>query len=338
MVEKERKVSIIVPVYNVEKYLAECIEAILHQSFCDFELILVDDGSSDQSGKICDDYSLRDKRIVVMHKKNGGVSSARNEGLERSKGRYIAFVDSDDIIDELFLEILVGTIEQSGADVVQCGYKRFYKDKIVDSTKTNKEAKVVSSDELRSGLFGENSFACAAVWNKLYKRETIGTLRFEPNRIHEDTYFINELCLRMKGFALVEDELYFYRVVSNSLLHSNFSKRNLDICWLHQTLADEYLNENNNELYYLSRHHYIRCLKYMFIKAQQGGASSDDIDYLRKEAIETYGVLNEGGKLGLVGKAEYAMIKESYSMFSKYLWCANWIDRIKRKCKSLWNQ
>lgn len=118
------KLSIIVPVYNVEPYLRRCVDSILNQTFSDFELILVDDGSPDSCGAICDDYAARDRRIKVIHKANGGVSYARNEGLDIAQGEYIGFVDSDDYIHPKMYEILVGVIEREQVDLVQCGYQR----------------------------------------------------------------------------------------------------------------------------------------------------------------------------------------------------------------------
>ncbi|MEG0087047.1 MAG: glycosyltransferase, partial [Niameybacter sp.] len=115
--------SIIVPVYNVEKYLPKCIESILAQSFTDFEVILIDDGATDKSGEICEEYANKDTRIKIIHKENGGLSSARNAGIELSNGNYIGFVDSDDFIHPQMYEILLREARSSNSDVVICRYK-----------------------------------------------------------------------------------------------------------------------------------------------------------------------------------------------------------------------
>ena len=118
------KLSIIIPIYNVERYLEETINSVLKQTFTDFELILVDDGSTDNSGKICDKYAQKDSRVKVIHKPNGGVSSARNAGVDNATGEFIGFVDSDDIISEVMYEGMINIAEKYGADIVQCTHVR----------------------------------------------------------------------------------------------------------------------------------------------------------------------------------------------------------------------
>ena len=121
----KREISIIVPIYNVEKQLSTCIESILNQTFMNFELILVDDGSPDKCGEICDEYEKKDKRIKVIHKKNGGLSDARNAGLNIATGKYIGFVDSDDIIHPQMYEKLYNCINKYNSDIIQCKFKKF---------------------------------------------------------------------------------------------------------------------------------------------------------------------------------------------------------------------
>ena len=123
------KISVIVPVYNVEQYVGECIESILNQSFYDIELILINDGSKDNSGFICDEYAKKDNRIKVIHKKNEGVSIARNIGIKNASGKYIAFVDSDDLVDKEIYTTMLQAIEESGSDLVMCRYEKVYSDR-----------------------------------------------------------------------------------------------------------------------------------------------------------------------------------------------------------------
>lgn len=138
-------ISIIVPVYNVEKYLNKCIDSIINQTYKNIEIILVDDGSTDNSGKICDEYLLRDSRIKVIHKNNGGLSSARNEGINISSGEYIGFVDSDDWVEPNMYEEMYKKILYSNADIVDCGYWKEYE---------NKSIKYISANEVK--FCGEN--------------------------------------------------------------------------------------------------------------------------------------------------------------------------------------
>ena len=131
--EKQPLISVIVPVYNVENYLPRCLDSIINQTYTNLEILLVDDGATDNSGKLCDEYAQKDNRIRVFHKENGGVSSARNMGLDNATGEYIAFVDSDDYIDKCMYEIMLNSSVQNNADIVVCGY-------LSQSIKTKKAA------------------------------------------------------------------------------------------------------------------------------------------------------------------------------------------------------
>ena len=122
-------ISVIVPVYNVEKYISRCIESIMKQTYKNIEIILIDDGSTDNSGKICDEYSLKDDRINVIHKKNGGLSDARNTGLDIAKGKYISLIDSDDFVSKFFIETLYNTCKNENCEIAICEYERVYEEK-----------------------------------------------------------------------------------------------------------------------------------------------------------------------------------------------------------------
>ena len=152
--------SIIVPVYNVEKYIERCIKSILNQSFTNFELILVDDGSPDNCGKICDEYKKKDSRIKVIHKKNGGLSDARNAGIERAKGEYIAFVDSDDFINKYMYEILYKNAKKWDADISICNFKM-----VCENDRIDEDISVICED---AKVYGRNE-----ALNKLYSNENL---------------------------------------------------------------------------------------------------------------------------------------------------------------------
>lgn len=183
------KVSVIVPVYNAEKYLHRCIDSILAQTFTDFELLLIDDGSKDKSGTICDEYAVKDNRVRVFHKENGGVSSARNWGLDNVCGEWISFVDADDWIESLYLEHLI--IESSNTDFVIAYATRFCANG--DSEKESYPALVVTADNF-SLLFEKNDMSWhTSPWSKLYKKELIQkhNLKFEENvHLGEDAIFL----------------------------------------------------------------------------------------------------------------------------------------------------
>ena len=162
-------ISVIVPIYNVEKYLDRCVDSIINQTYKNLEIILVDDGSPDNCPQMCDDYAKKDSRIKVVHKENGGLSDARNVGMEVATGEYVSFIDSDDYISLDFYETLLETIVDNDSDIVECGVVKFYEDNSFD--KYSDDLKVTNYDTVDGleGLINENPFK-QHVWNKLYNQ------------------------------------------------------------------------------------------------------------------------------------------------------------------------
>jgi glycosyltransferase involved in cell wall biosynthesis len=208
-------ITIIIPVYNVEKYLAKCIDSILSQTFTDWELILIDDGSKDKSGKICDEYSCKDKRIKVFHKKNEGVSKARNKGIELAKGEYICFIDSDDWIESTYLKDF--KIEQqydfyfSGA--LYDTYNKVY------SYKKYTEKYCKNKSEIKAEFFKQDLFSNGYPWGKLYKTQIIkdNKLRFnESLAINEDHIFVFQYFSCIKTLYIANTAGYHYTVFDDS--------------------------------------------------------------------------------------------------------------------------
>lgn len=212
-------ISIIVPVYNVEKYLSECIDSILAQTYENFELILVDDGSPDNSGKICDKYAEKDKRIKVIHKENGGVSSARNTGLDNAEGEYIAFVDSDDIVNERYLELMYEKLIETKANICFCKMKRFNTTiniEIKDDHSEMFDFRRKDRDDFLADFFaGKLDYSsCTA----LYKKSSIGNGRFnEKLKNNEDFLFTLNSILNCEKISLISNVLYNYRINDNSV-------------------------------------------------------------------------------------------------------------------------
>lgn len=222
------KLSIIVPVYNVEDYLKRCIDSIINQNFKDFELILVDDGSTDMSPSICDDYSNRDKRVIVIHKKNAGLSSARNKGLDIAKGDYIGFVDSDDwIAPNMYLD-LVNFCESNKLDLAICGVELCY-----ENTNKNQPYYMTTNDRIMSKtealeeLFCNNSFGEEA-WNKLYTKKVFANIRYPVGKIHEDTYCICDILNKCKKIGYKSGIGYFYYQRQNSIMNNLTSAPSVD--------------------------------------------------------------------------------------------------------------
>lgn len=219
-------VSVIVPVYKVEKYLVKCVNSILAQSFTDFELILVDDGSPDNSGKICDEFAEQDGRVKVIHQKNAGQAVARNAGISIARGEYIAFVDSDDYVTADYLKTLVSLIQKYQCDLAICGH-RIVHERVEEYNCAEKDSQVqcMGNDELWDEIFGRLN---NAVWNKLFKKELLQGILFPKDLGHgEDLIFNLEYILRCKTAVKTNKECYFYLKRSDSITTSSFSTRKL---------------------------------------------------------------------------------------------------------------
>ena len=226
------QISVIVPVYKVERYLSACLDSILAQTFTDFELILVDDGSPDRCGAICDEYASRDARIRVIHQENGGLSAARNAGMDISRGEYISFVDSDDYVSPVYLEILHRVILMTGASVSVCRYRAFSDGQVPIERKneSEKEPVIFTGHEATIKLYNGNSIIPVNAWGKLYQRSLVQDMRFPVGRLHEDQAFVPIVFYRSKLVAAVEDKLYYYRDREDSIT-GKFSLKRYDDIW-----------------------------------------------------------------------------------------------------------
>lgn len=222
-------ISIIVPVYNCEKYLPACIESILNQSYRDFEAILIDDCSTDQSYEICQQYAQKDQRIIVLkNEKNSGTSKGRNVGIKVARGELLAFVDDDDILEEDYLKIMYEKQKKYDADIVQCRFEKFYdENKIEPQTSVKKDVMHTNLGAINS-LYMEHGVQTCVVFNKLYKKSIFDTLRFDDGKVHEDTFIIHKLLYASSKIVFIDNILYHYRKSGESITTSKFSKSRLD--------------------------------------------------------------------------------------------------------------
>lgn len=222
-------VSVIVPVYNVERYLWQCIQSILLQSYDNLEIILVDDGSPDNCGKMCDEFAATDIRIKVIHKQNGGLSDARNVGIEMATGKYITFVDSDDYIMPDMINRLLNVAKNENVDIVQCGYRRtknnFYTEKSFGQV-TNSKYIVYSDNKMTAYL--KDCIITTVTWGKIYKTSLFDKIRFPKGRLHEDVFTTYKIIHEAHTVAIIDYVGYIYRINENSITAAPFSLKKMD--------------------------------------------------------------------------------------------------------------
>lgn len=215
------KVSVIVPVYKTEPYLRACLDSVLAQTYRNLQIILVNNGSPDNCGAICDEYAEKDVRVQVIHKANGGPSSSRNAGLAAASGEFISFVDSDDVISPSFIESLLS----ADADIAQCGYTS-------DISQLEKGMKVkfesIDGFEMSERLCTEGSLVNTVVWSKLWRRDCFDGIRFPESRTYEDEFVTWKIFWRTNNIARTDAPLYYYRRREGSLMNSGASVHSID--------------------------------------------------------------------------------------------------------------
>lgn len=220
----EPLVSVIVPVYGVEAYLDRCVESIVGQTYKNLQIILIDDGSTDNCPAMCDAWAERDCRIRVIHKENGGLSDARNAGLAMAEGEYVAFVDSDDWLDRRFVEILYRTAAEHNCEIVECGY--FATTGTEPETSSPGAVAMYSAEEAMELHLREKMFR-QVVWNKLYRRDII-TVLFEKGKYHEDIFWTYQIIANCRKLAHVDAAMYFYFQREGSIMGQGYSLKRLD--------------------------------------------------------------------------------------------------------------
>ena len=256
-------ISIVVPVYNVEKYLTRCVNSIYAQTFSDWELILVDDGSPDSSGRICDENALLDDRVYVIHKINGGLSSARNTGIDWAfaidNSKWISFIDSDDWVHKQYFQFLFESGEKTNSQISMTGYETTFdsqiNDKLLDKKKyksfciSGKEACLCLYDQDKANNIARNtrySFVSACV--KIYDRNLFQSVRFPNGMIHEDQGTTYKILYKANKVALVDETLYYYFINSNGITHGLFSKKHFDDILLLEEAETFFRKRNDNTM------------------------------------------------------------------------------------------
>ena len=242
----EEKISIIVPVYNVEAYLERCVESILKQTYTNLEILLVNDGSTDKSGEICDKLALRDHRIRVIHKENGGLSDARNRGIDEASSNLIGFIDSDDYIDEDMYETLYRQMVASKADLSMCGHYDVYHQIPEKQVAEIKTWELMPEEAIKMVM--EAKILSVTAVNKLYKKALFEQLRFRIGKIAEDAFIMVDLIHQCSKIVATNEKKYYYVHRENSITTQKFSLKFLNVIEAYEQNA-KMISENYPDLY-----------------------------------------------------------------------------------------
>ena len=275
---KSMLISVVVPVYKVEEYLNRCVDSILKQTFTDFELILVDDGSPDSCGKICDEYAKKDDRVTVIHKQNGGLSDARNAGIEwalqNSNSEWITFIDSDDWVHKDYLKLLYKAVKETHVDVSVCRFVRTTGEDDLSNERNDASVKLWSPED----FFVEDNVNAIVAWGKLYRKSLWKDIRYPYGRIHEDEFTTYKLLFHKDKIAVVDKVMYYYFTNPNGIMNKMWTPKRLDAIDAFESRIDYFKDNNYKKAYELN----INMLIMFYYGAFTRLSESDDIENKRK--------------------------------------------------------
>ena len=293
--DRKPLVSVVVPVYNVEEYVTRCVKSIIDQTYPNLEILLVDDGSTDRSGKICDSLATMDPRFQVIHQENAGLSGARNKGIELCSGEYIAFIDSDDFISKEFIRALVETACKTDSDIVQCYVKSFLygedtSDPAFEEGFHMEDVNIVrfTGREMCQTLLDTAYEDCGVVWNKLYKATVLEKLRFPLQKIHEDDFLVGKLYWHSAHVTIFEKPMYYYQYKRpDSIMNKKYSLKRLDGLEARKEQFEFFEEVGDQELYEKAKAEFIRETTRQIRELRKSDiADKEKIESdLRKEAV-----------------------------------------------------
>ncbi len=348
MKNNDKRISIIVPIYNVEKYLDKCVESIANQTYKNLEIILVDDGSPDGCPQKCDEWAKKDKRIKVIHKTNGGLSDARNAGLEIATGEFIGFVDADDYIDLTMFEKLLKTINTNNVDLALCGIQR------VDELGQKidyKEVNLSNTDEhniinafFSYNFYRDNGKICtdnimASVWRFLYKKEAINSNRFVKNLYCEDIVFNLQVIGQKTKIAVVNEPLYYYLIRQGSTLRTYNEKKITDILNLARILRQTLTEKKEYDLANISDFNQYRRIIMTCINSPDKELYKKVKKLIKQSNLNTkksYKAFNKRIKSKKERFTNYLIYKRKMNLLKSI--CNGFISKVYRLIKRKWKQ
>lgn len=315
---KNDLISIVVPIYNVEKYLNRCIDSVINQTYKNLEIILVDDGSNDNSGMICDQYAKKDKRIRVIHQDNAGQAAARNLGIELARGKYLAFVDSDDYITLDYIEYLYNLLIKYNADMSICSYRIITNKKIVDAKQDYFELEYNTSNCLNDMLLSRNLTVSPCM--KLYKKDLIKNIKFPVGKICEDNGTTYKFIASSKKIIYGNKANYNYYRRNGSTMNQSFSPKYFDILEMTDIMSNDLTNNYKDIIDAIN----FKNMEVRFTVLRKIAESNNynlyrnEVLRIKKELITYYKSINNKQILSLKDKVGYYSLRLSFKIFSLF--------------------
>ncbi|MCT4542600.1 MAG: glycosyltransferase [Vallitalea sp.] len=290
-------ISIVIPVYNVEKYLHRCICSVLKQTFANYEIILVDDGSTDNSGSICDEYKRKDSRIKVIHKKNRGLSAARNTGIENAKSEFITFIDSDDFIHPKMLEILHCNIISYKADVSIINYQKVYEnEKITMIDLSENSITLYNNIDGTKRIVEKSERNMIVAWGKLYRLNLFSDIKYPIDKLHEDEFVTYKLLYKSSKTVVSDAKLYFYFQRDNSITGNKYSIKRLEKLDALEEAIHFFEEKNKQELIYLACYRYLLNIQIAYYKVKYEMNNEEILDKLKIKYKNEFRILSRNLK------------------------------------------
>lgn len=324
------KISVIIPIYNVEQYIHECMNSVMNQTYTNLEIILVDDGSTDNCPAICDEYAMKDSRIKVIHKENGGLSDARNAGLEIATGKYIGYVDSDDYIALDMYECLYKACEENDAEIAVCRFHTFT-DQVQLSENVVNRNKVYSNQEILSAYIDETveELITPSAWSKLYRKDCIQGLEFPKGKLCEDIVYTTKAFYNAAKVIYVGRELYFYRNRPGSIMtdKSVIKRRIREEIEQYESRIAFLKDKEENQLVELCCYELYKRMQLRYCEVMKSGTKSDEIIKELSDKMRNYRSVSKKVAKERQHRISYKeKFKMSVSLYSPGLYC--WFSRI----------
>lgn len=285
--EEKDLISVIIPIYNVQDFLPSCVDSVLSQSYTNIEVILVDDGSPDGCGKICDEYKNKDSRVKVIHKMNGGLSDARNAGIENCNGEYLCFIDSDDIIHKDYIKCQYEQIMLTHSEMSVCLFSKFFEEDKIECAETeNVDIQELDNNQLILKIFEKNNIHFISACTKLYKKSLFDNLRFEVGRLHEDEFIVFHIFSRCQKAVFVNAPLYFYRERPGSItMTKTYKEKNLDGFYSIQACYEFFVGTKYEQL---ALNRLINSIAYIYCAAKNRKADKKILKFLLDQYKKYY--------------------------------------------------